>query len=82
MQENQSPSKSLSKAKLAYLASSEIDDASAHPYYWSSAILIGTDISVTGPDSSMSMWIWGMLGATLIVILGATIYRRRKRKMA
>lgn len=82
MQENQSPSKSLSKAKLAYLASGEIDDASAHPYYWSSAILIGTDIPVTGPDSSMSTWIWGMLGATLIVVLGATIYRRRKRKMA
>lgn len=81
MKENQSPSMSLSKAKLAYLASSEIDDASAHPYYWSSAILIGTDISVTGPDSYIFMWIWGV-GAMLAVTLGATIYRRRKREMA
>jgi CHAT domain-containing protein/tetratricopeptide (TPR) repeat protein len=80
LSETQSPSGSLNAAKLDYLSNSEIDEASAHPYFWSSAILIGTDVSVVSPSSSsMFLWIMIALGSVLILALGL-LWNRKKRK--
>ena len=80
LSETQSPSQSLNAAKLNYLSNSEIDEASAHPYYWSSAVLIGTDVSVVAPGStSFFTWMWIALGSTLILVLGSLWYRKKRK---
>lgn len=79
--ETQSPSRSLNEAKLAYLASEEIDDVSAHPYYWSSAILVGTDASVSvSNSSSVTKWLLMGLGAVVIFVLGIFLYQKKSRR--
>lgn len=76
----QLPSHSLNAAKQDYLLNDEIDDASAHPYFWSSAILIGTDVPVVSPSSSsMSFWFWTALGFTLVLVLGFTWFRKKRK---
>ena len=76
----QSPSRSLNAAKLDYLSNGEIDEASAHPYFWSSAILIGTDLSVVSPDSTYSYWLWIALGSMLIFVLGIFWIRKKRSR--
>lgn len=79
LSETQSPSQSLNSAKLNYLSNGEIDDASAHPYYWSAAVLIGTDVSVNEPSSSIGQWVWISLGAVLALVLGAFWFRKKRK---
>lgn len=80
LSETQSPSRSLNAAKLDYLSNGEVDEASAHPYFWSSAILIGTDVSVISPSStSMALWIWIVLGSVLILVLGIAWFRKKRK---
>lgn len=78
LSKNQSPSKALTQAKLSYLASSEIDDASAHPFYWSSAILVGTDVAVNEPPASY-FWLWMIIGALGLIFIGGSIYAKRRK---
>lgn len=80
LSENQSPSRALTHAKLTYLASGEIDDASAHPFYWSSAILIGTDVPV-GLTPSNSGWMWILFGSLGVMLLGGLVYFKWRRKV-
>ncbi len=78
LSETQSPSRSLNAAKLDYLSNGEIDESSAHPYFWSSAILIGTDVSVISPSSSPAfLWIWIGFGSILILALGFAWHRKK-----
>lgn len=78
LSETQSPSLSLSSAKLNYLSNGEIDEASAHPYYWSAAVLIGTDVSVNEPSASIAHWILISLGVVLALVLGVVWYRKKR----
>ena len=80
LSETQSPSQSLNEAKLDYLASSEVDDAGAHPYYWSSAILIGTDAPVIAP-STFSMMAWLLIGLGSVTLVFGIVLFRKRRKM-
>ncbi|MCJ8289888.1 MAG: CHAT domain-containing protein [Crocinitomicaceae bacterium] len=80
LSETQSPSRSLNAAKLDYLSNGEVDEASAHPYFWSSAILIGTDVSVVSPSSPpMALWVWTALGSVLILVLGIAWFRKKRK---
>ncbi len=81
LSENLSPSRALTHAKLKYLESGNIDDRSAHPFYWSSAILIGTDVSVSPPPSG-SGWIWLLVGVLGLLSLSAIVYIKWKQKFA
>ena len=83
LSETRSPSRSLTEAKLAYLSSGEIDDMSAHPYYWSAPILIGSDTAVNEPYSPFPMkWVLIAVGAVIAFVIPISAIRRRKNRIA
>jgi CHAT domain-containing protein len=83
LSETHVPSLSLTKAKLAYLSSGEIDDMGAHPYYWSAPILIGSDAAVNEPDSPFPMkWVLITMGAVMAFVIPITAIRRRMNRSA
>jgi len=83
LSQTQSPSSSLCAAKLKYLSGGEIDDASAHPFYWSAPILIGSDVSVRIPNSSTSTKTWMLIGlASIATMIFVTVFFLKSRKRA
>jgi CHAT domain-containing protein len=83
LSETRSPSRSLNEAKLAYLSSGEIDDMSAHPYYWSAPILIGSDSAVNEPASPFpKSFLLIAMGAVVALVIPITMIRRRMNRSA
>lgn len=70
LQENYSPSNSLTAAKLDYLTNDEVDDLGAHPYYWAASVLIGTNNKLTlNPKSNFLPFVFGALLLVLVLVI-------------
>lgn len=69
LQTGASLSSSLQKAKISYINNQEIDDASAHPFYWSASILIGTNNAVTIQKKSNPTSLFVLITAGIVSIL-------------
>ncbi|MEL6810849.1 MAG: CHAT domain-containing protein [Bacteroidota bacterium] len=76
LEEGETKSASLRRAKLNYLSAHSLSDAS--PYYWASFVLIG-DAGSTGQISSYRSYIYITIGLLFLISLGL-VYRRRKKK--
>lgn len=65
LKEGQKPSRALKTAKLEFLASASPD--MTHPYFWSTYVLTGQDISVWNPFfKTYGMWLLLLLAAMLL----------------
>ncbi len=75
LKEGETKSSSLRSAKLDYIESSSLSDAS--PYYWASFILVGDTESINFGTQFMSVSSWILLALLLFTILGFAAYRRK-----
>ncbi|MEM8892777.1 MAG: CHAT domain-containing protein [Bacteroidota bacterium] len=79
LKEGEKPSRALKTAKLEFLASASPD--MTHPYFWSTYVLTGQDISVWTPFFK-TYGIWLLLVGAVILIYWAFRIRNKKIKLS
>ncbi len=64
-----SPASALREAKIAYLNNNNTDSYSAHPYFWTSLILMGNNETINTPEpETPHSWYWFVIIASFFAV--------------
>jgi len=80
LSESNSPAGALKQAKIEYIKSDDVDEMSAHPYYWSASILVGTNAQVDLKRAANYFSLYLLIAGIGVAFLGVFIYFRRTKK--
>lgn len=80
LKQHDAPAKALQKAKLNFLTDGSTDAYNAHPYFWTSLVLMGNNAPTQTPDTNTtSYWLWLTISLAVLLMLLFVFRWRRLR---